>query len=299
MELDLLKTLVIVGESETRAEAAQRIGVTPSAVSQQLKVLEAQFGAPLFERVGRRSVPTAAALELMQLLREPFAKIDRTVALAQRDFHEVRGPLSIGGPRSFAGVYLRPRLISLLHDYPELELELVFDVPSALRASLVRGELDLAILVDANTDPGVSTIRVAEETFVCVGAPAYLERCGRPRTLEDFLAQRYVIFDHDQAMHGPWWRASFGAKAPAEVAVACRVASLPEMLALAEAGVGLTVLPDYMLAGALADGRLEALVPATSLRPALNPIDLGWRRGALESARFRKVRELLSTPWAG
>ncbi len=132
------------------------------------------------------------------------------------------------------------------------------------------------------------------ETLVTVASPAYLREHGRPTTLDEFLAHRYVAYDRDLAMHRPWWRASFGGRARAEVRIACFVASLPEMQALAEAGVGVAILPDYLVEAAIAERRLEPLRPAGARRSARNPIYLAWRAAALESARLRALRDALT-----
>ncbi|MEM9454993.1 MAG: LysR family transcriptional regulator [Myxococcota bacterium] len=291
VELDLLKTLVLVGDASSHAEAARMRGVTPSAISQQLKLLEAQIGVPLFERVGRRSVPTAAARELIAHLREPFEQIERVVEATRSDFEQVCGRLAIGSPRPFGSVYLRPRLVSLLRRYPELELVVEFGVPSVLQQRVVEGRLDLAIMVTTPEHPSLTSATIAHETFVAVAAPEYLRRYGRPSTLAEFLEHRYIVYDEDHAMHRPWWRAAFGARAKSAVSIACTVASLPEMQALTEAGLGISVLPDYLVGPAVDRGHLEALEPEGKKGPAKNAIYLSWRSSALESARLRVVRE--------
>jgi DNA-binding transcriptional LysR family regulator len=78
--------------------------------------------------------------------------------------------------------------------------------------------------------------------------------------------------------------------------VVCRVASLDEMLALAAGGVGITVLPDYFIAPALASGEIDVIRPRPQGRRAAtakNAILLAQRHGAIVSARIRVLREAL------
>src|SRR3954465_850978 len=99
---ELLRTFVAAATSQTFGEAALRRHVTKSAISQQIKALEVQLGAPLFERVGRRARPTESGLALADVLRREFEIIDDAldaVASAQR---EVKGEIRIGAPRSFS-----------------------------------------------------------------------------------------------------------------------------------------------------------------------------------------------------
>jgi DNA-binding transcriptional LysR family regulator len=77
----------------------------------------------------------------------------------------------------------------------------------------------------------------------------------------------------------------------------CCVPNLEELLALAEAGVALTVLPDYLVAPALEERRVMVLAPAAGQysrqRAAGNTLFLAWRQGLVESARIRVVRQAL------
>jgi DNA-binding transcriptional LysR family regulator len=164
----------------------------------------------------------------------------------------------------------------------------------------VDGLLDFAVLVRPAELSGVTTSPIALETFLAIGATRTRGGHPGPRTLADFQAQRWAVFDGDLAMHRTWWRAAFGPKAALPERVSCQVASLEELLALAESGAVLTVLPDYLVGPAVAAGRVTVLAPAPGQyarqRSAGNTIFLAWRTGAVESARVRAVREVLQSP---
>lgn len=295
---DLLRTFVAAAEAGSFAAAARGERLSVSAISQKVRGLEAQLGVPLFERVGRsvRLLPSGRAL--LGTLQLDFTHIEDALASVRADFVQVRGPVVLGSPRTFGSHWLRSRLPGLLDAHEALEVEVEFDVPSVLERRLLDGALDLAILVrPAAGSMGVSAVPLARETFQAVGAPGYVKRWGTPRTLVDFLAQRWAVFDRDLPMHGPWWRASFGPKARLPERIACRVASLEELRSLVEAGVALAVLPDYLVAPSVAERRLIVLEPApgqhTRQRAARNTIFLAWRKGVAESARLQAVRRAL------
>lgn len=292
MDLDLLRTLVLAADAPTLAAAAKKKHVTKSAVSQQLKALEAQLGMPLFERVGRNVRPTPHARALADTLRSAFAAVDDAVEAA-RDVHgAVRGTVRIGAPRPFTAAVLTPRFAKLLAAHDDLVLDIVFGTPSELEASLVAGDLDLAVLARAAEAASVEATDLFVETFEAVAAPRYLERHGTPKTADDFARHRLVVFARDRPMLASFWRAAFGARTAMRGRVVASVASLDEMRALAESGSGIAVLPDYFVAEALRRGRLvRAFRPR---RPARNPIVLAWRRGAAGSARIRAVRDALA-----
>ena len=201
--------------------------------------------------------------------------------------------MRLGAPRPFTRAWLRPRLAALLEAHPALVLTVRFGVPSELARALVVGELDLAVLSADVPSPLLERETIFVETFVAVASPAYLAAHGTPRTPDALLTHRFLAFDRDLPMHGPWWRAAFG-RTKAEARVVAWVESLDELLGLAAAGAGITVLPDYFVADALARGEVVVVAPKGK-RPlaAKNPIVAAWRRGARPSARLEAVRAAL------
>lgn len=292
---ELLRTLLEAGLGPTFVEAARRRRVTPSAVSHQIRALEAQLGVPLFERVGRSARLLPAGEGLVRALRESFARIDDALAAATEDHAEVRGEVRIGGPGPFSRMWLRPRLVRLLRAHPELVINVRFDVPSVLSQRLVLGDDDLSILVGAASIPALEARPIYVEEFSAVASPAYLSAHRRPETAKEFAEHRFVVFDADLAMHAAWWRASFGQKEPLPPKIACRITSLDEMLALTLEGVGIAVLPNYFIASAIAAKQVVVVgpLPGKGRRGARDTIYLAWRKGSVHSARVRVVQQAL------
>jgi DNA-binding transcriptional LysR family regulator len=287
---ELLRTFLAAARTRTFGEAAAQRRVTKSAISQQVKALEAQLGVPLFERVGRAARPTPAGARLADVLERELAAIDDALVALTAEHAEIAGELRLGAPRPFARAWLPPRLAPLLRAHPALRVRIVFGVPSELERALVQGQLDLAILSRAPESPLVAHRAIATETFHAYAAPAYLAAHGTPQTLADIRAARFIDFDDDLPMHAPFWRAAFGARTPVGGEIVCRVASLDEMLALAEQGLGVVVLPDYFARGSKILKELEI-----SREPAKNALTLAWRKGAVESARLLAARDALSS----
>jgi DNA-binding transcriptional LysR family regulator len=290
---ELLRTFVSTGRARTFAEASAARRVTPSAISQQLKILEAQLGTPLFERVGRRARLTLEGRQLLNRLGEPLDQIAAALGATGELARAPVGTVRIGSPRTFGSHWLRPRLPALLREHPGLQLTVEFDVPSVLERKVADGALDFAILVRPSELPGITSQPLATETFMAVAARGGVEAKRRPRSLEDFANLRYLVFDRDLPMHAHWWRASFGRKAALPEQVVCEVASLEELLALVEARAGVAVLPDYHVAAAIRARRVIELT-APGARPARNAISLCWRATAVPTARFVAVRKGLN-----
>ncbi len=296
VNLELLRTFAVASASPTFGEAARKRHVTVSAISQQIAALERQLGVKLFERVGRGVRPTSDGTRLAAAIADGLMRIDESIAELVGAHQAVRGRVAIGAPRPFAAFWLRPRLPELLAAYPALELQVRFDVPSALERALEDGALDLTILARQSERPAIDHRAIHTETFVLVGAPTYFAKRARPRAHAELGEHPFVVFDEDLPMHRAFFRATFGARATLPSRIACTIASLDEMLALIESGAALGVLPDYFVERAVAAGRVEVLdLGRGAKRQARNTLYLAWRRSAVDSARLRAVREALST----
>jgi len=295
--LEQLRALAEAVRGPTFAAAAARLRVTPSALSQQLKALEGALGLRLFEPVGRLRRPTPAAARFALAMRGHLEALAEATARLALEQEAVQGVIRLGGPGPFSRRWLRPRLARLLQAHPGLRAEVRFDVPSVLGPALGAGALDLAILGAPVEAPGLEVRLLYTEEFRCVAAPGLAN--ARAPGAEALRAQRWIVFDRDLAMHATWWRAAFGRREPLPGEVACRIASLDEMLALCEAGCGLTVLPGYFVEEALRAGSVVEVRPprlrgaGADTRAPRNALSLAWRRGTVETALFRTVRDAL------
>ncbi|MBL8940680.1 MAG: LysR family transcriptional regulator [Archangium sp.] len=299
LNLELLRTFAVAARAPTFAAASRIRGVTVSAISQQVKTLEAQLGLALFERRGRRVTLTSAGLALSNELETHLGQLALALERATNAHSKVEGLVTLGGPRTFGGFYVLPRLTKLLRERPGLRVDQRFEVPSVLERQLVDGALDLAVLSRPPEAAGLETTVLTTETFVAVAAPALLRRLPAARTEAALREWPWLAFDSDLAMHAPWWRASFGRAATPPRRLVAAVASLEHLQAFAEAALGAVVLPDYLVGPALSARRLVRVYPSApgrAAREATNTLFLVSRRGAPPTARLLAVREALRSP---
>ena len=189
----------------TITAVADVLAYTPSAVSQQLAVLEREAGVPLLERTGRKVTLTPAGTILARYAESVFAVLDEASAALAATRDSLTGPLRIGAFPSAARVILPPALVTLGRDHPSLELMVTeldpVNVPGALRT----GTLDVALTfvydyVPAEPDPALETEPLlAEAVYLATADPALtsIETChdapwiaGSPGTLCHTLVLR-------------------------------------------------------------------------------------------------------------
>ena len=290
----LLPTLCELGSGRTFAEAAERLRLTPSAISHQMRTLEAQLGFRLFERVGRRAKLTAEAQALVAVIAEHLSPIDEALEALVDDGASVRGVVRLGGVLPFSRLWLRPRVTRLIRLYPELRLSLSFGPPSLLVPKLQSGLLDLVIMANEVDSPLLAARQIFVEEFWAVCSESYLAGASPPSTARQLEQQRYIVYDESRPMHEAWWRSVLGRKAAAPPNVVCSIANLDEMLHLVEQGVGVAVLPNYLVRDLVSRGKLLRLA-ARKAAPQ-NPVRLVWKKSSIETSRFKIVRDALREP---
>lgn len=176
-----LEYLVAVVDSDTWADAAASIGVSPSALSQGLAELERRLGVDLFEARGRRRVLRRSARPALDHARQVISLTEDVTGWARR----VRGA-EVGRVRlgmiDVAAVMHYPEVIrSFRRDVPDVELTLTVSPSGSLVSGLERGELDLVVCVEPPAPRvGLIAVPVLDEPLIVYGPPGHV--AGPPAT---------------------------------------------------------------------------------------------------------------------
>ena len=149
--LELLRTLSLVQETGTLARASRRVGRTLSAVSLQLKRLEAQCGRPLFRKAGRRLELNAEGERVLAAGRRMLALNDQLLESLRTDEAETR--LRLGVPQDVAERWLPEALARFSRAHPRVQLEVRVESNLAIRQLLTDGGLDLAVTFEREGGP--------------------------------------------------------------------------------------------------------------------------------------------------
>ncbi|MEJ2122516.1 MAG: LysR family transcriptional regulator, partial [Alphaproteobacteria bacterium] len=130
MDTRQLKTLVAIATHSTFAKAADIVGLTPSAVSQQVHALEQELGASLFERSSRPPKLTPHGLQVLEMARDILRMEDDTKASLRGD--QIAGTLMLGSVRSSALNLLPKAIVQMRAQYPNLKTNLQVSLSSTL-----------------------------------------------------------------------------------------------------------------------------------------------------------------------
>lgn len=269
--LALLRTFEAAARHLSFKKAAEELCVTPAAVSQQIKALEAWLGRPLFHRMTRALALTEQGSTMLPKVREGF---DCLVAALESTREAVAGPLTVTAPPSFASHWLVPRLPSFSSAHPDVALRLS-STPDAidrrgeaavvdrLKAGLRTAHSEVAILYGDGVYPGYIVEKLFAPDYVPVCTPALLTGAHALRVPTD-LAHHVLIHDdtlHD-AGHGAdgrfgWaqWLARAGAGG-IDASRGPRFANAALALAAALAGHGIALSSRPLVESRVADGSL-------------------------------------------
>jgi len=155
LDLDLLRSFVSVVEAGGFTRAGERVHRTQSTVSQQIKRLEDDLGRPLLHRIGKQVTPTEDGERLLAYARRILSLAEEARDVLTRPGEA--GAVRLGIPEDFAAYRLTRLLASFARSRPGLRLDVRAELSQALRKSLERGDVDLALLKrDAGEKGGIA-----------------------------------------------------------------------------------------------------------------------------------------------
>jgi len=277
LDMDVLRTLVTAQQLGSFNRAAERIGRSQSAVSQQIRKLEDQIGLPLFRKQGRGLVPTESG-EIALAYARRILELNDEAVLALRG-RTLDGVVRFGLPGDFAEAWLPAALGRFRRAHPAMRIETAVDGNRLLLERLDRGELDLVLAFGHATRGDAEPVATVAPVWIgpAAGEPAW--QAGEPIPLALLDApcffRRIALAELDRA--GLAWRLTFTSP------------GLYGLWAAVRAGLGLTLRAAIGLPAGL-----SVLGPADGLplvrEPAI-PVCLhdGGRRLSPALARLRTI----------
>jgi DNA-binding transcriptional LysR family regulator len=253
-----MQAFVKVVESGSFVRAAERLGLSTSALSARVAELEAHLGARLLHRTTRRLSLTEPGQAYYERCVPLLVEIDEAEAIVGQSSASPRGTIRLACSYNMGQHRIAPAIADFVARYPDVRFEVMV---SDRVVDLVDEGFDLAIRVGAVGSEQQVARPLGQMQLVLAAAPAYLKKHGVPRTLND-LAQHaaltyaysasgrvYALLDRDGRTH--------------EVRVngVLHANNGEVLMAAAIHGLGIVYEPDFMLNDALADGRLVRVLP--------------------------------------
>jgi DNA-binding transcriptional LysR family regulator len=288
VEIEDIQAFVAVADAGGLSPAAVRLGVSKSIVSRRIARLEKSLHARLLNRTTRGAALTEAGASFREHAVRIAAEADAARDAVSPD-GKVRGRLRVAAPLSFGATHFAPVLAELASRHPELEIQSSY---SDRLVDLVAEGFDAAIRLGMLDDSNLVARRIATFGGNLVASPAYLARRGTPRTPDDLLVHDAInrVNDEWPMLHdGRVIRIHPRARFTADNGAALVPAAL--------AGLGIALLPDFLIAGHLASGALVAVLPDYPMPEA--GVYVVRPPGGSASCKVRVLIDILVEKFAG
>jgi DNA-binding transcriptional LysR family regulator len=258
--LDGVEAFLAVAQHRSFRRAAAELGVTPSAISQAVRALEARLGAVLFIRTTRSVGLTDAGERFLARARPAFEELVAASGAARELGQKPAGLLRLTVPRSVVPILLEPLIASFCKAYPEIEVELA---ASEELVDLAAGGFDAGIRMGQFINPDMVAVRLTKPfPFAIVGSPDYLARRGRPKRPDDLRVHACLRLRRSNGGLAPWSLNDNGRSIELAVSGSFIGHDFPTLVGAAVEGVGLAQVPAPLISGAVKEKKLVRVLDA-------------------------------------
>ncbi|CAN7716946.1 LysR family transcriptional regulator [Pseudoduganella sp. LjRoot289] len=264
-QLAALRALRRVVELGSFTAAAEALGISHTAVSRQIKQLEAYLGAQLLNRTTRRFALTAAGKQYYEASREILDALDDADRAVGQHQARPSGSLRINAPMAFGTLELAVWLPDFIAHYPELQVDLVCNDRIV---DLIEDSFDVALrLTRELPDSSLIARRLATSELRLAASPDYLQRHGTPRTPAELARHNCLAYTQAPRPHDWTFTGPDGVQQTVTIRGNLQSNTSVALRAAAVGGLGIVNAAAFIVQGDLERGALVRLLPDYTQRP--------------------------------
>jgi DNA-binding transcriptional LysR family regulator len=254
--LNSMRIFVEVAKAAGFSAAANKIGLSRAQVSKSVMQLERHLDARLFNRTTRRISLTEVGKVYLERCIDILQDIDETEAMAGEQTQEPRGRLTLSAPTSFGVLHLRNAIPAYLRQHPQVQISLNL---ADRFIDVVDEGFDLVIRIAELQDSSLIARRLAPCRRLLCASPAYLDLHGTPQVPQDLAIHHCLVYSNE--LKPDTWQLQ-GPKGIESVKVNGPIcADNGDILrAAAVEGLGVTLLPTFIIGPDLEAGRLRQVL---------------------------------------
>jgi DNA-binding transcriptional LysR family regulator len=255
MDWDKVRIFHAAAAAGSFTHAGDSLGLSQSAVSRQVSALEQELRVPLFHRHARGLILTEQGELLYRTARDVVMKLDQTRARLTDSKDKPDGELKITANVGLGTHWLTPRLGEFLDGYPDIEVKLILTDDEL---DLAMREADVALRLRQPSQGDLIQRRLFTVHFHAYASQDYLKRFGTPKSVEDLDNHRLLAFGGDIPSYliDLNWHLKAGRDQKSERTARLVINNLPGLLRATERGLGVAVLPDYLIDAETATAQL-------------------------------------------
>lgn len=266
--LESMSILIAVVDAGSFSAAARQLKIPLATVSRKVAELESYLGTRLLKRSTRQLALTEAGLSYVATCRRILEEVGEAERAATGEYAAPKGELVITAPLVFGRLTLLPVVSEFLKAYPDIDVRMVL---TDRAMHLLEEHVDVAVRIGDLPDSSAIATRIGTTRRVVCASPAYFSEHGKPMSPHDLSMHACITLE--QIASRQLWTFKAG-KAAVEVPIRSRLAVSTAEAAIdaAVAGVGLTRVLSYQVAGAMRAGALQTALE--TFEPVAWPISV-------------------------
>jgi DNA-binding transcriptional LysR family regulator len=246
MDWDKVRIFFAAAEAGSFTHAGTSLGLSQSAVSRQVSALEGELKVPLFHRHARGLILTEQGELLFRTAREVLQKLEQTRGKLTDSREKPNGELKITANIGLGTHWLTPRLGEFIDQFPEIQLQLLLTDDEL---DLAMREADVALRLRQPVQGDLIQRKLFTVHFHAYASPEYIKRMGQPKTIDELSEHRLLKFGGTLPPHllDLNWHLTVG-RGPREAREAAFVVNnLTALVRACQRGIGIAILPDYLI----------------------------------------------------
>jgi len=262
--LEAMNLLVEVVDGGSFSAAGRELGLAPSSVARGIAGLEENLGLRLLNRTTRKLSLTEAGRIYLARSRRILADVEEARLSVTQLEADPRGTLRLNVPTAFGRMHVVPMLPNFLANYPDLSIDLTL---TDAFVDLVEEGIDLAVRVGELKDSSLIARKLAPNERVLCASPAYFDRVGRPLVPDDLKRHNCMIYKRGNDR--PIWHFRGSDRVIQDVPASgdFQTNNTEALHAITKDGLGLTILPTWLVGNDLAEGSLEQVLKNYTVSP--------------------------------
>lgn len=262
-KLTSMSVFVRVAKAGSFAGAARDLGISRAMATKHIMSLERSLDTRLFNRTTRSLSLTEVGLSYLERCQQILFDVEEMEAAVTHLQSEPRGLLKVSAPPVIGATHIAPALAEFLKIHDELSVEIIL---RGGEIDLIDEGVDIAIYLGELKDSSLIARKLARSDLVVCGSPAYFERYGIPNEPEDLINHNclvnWAIAPRDR------WKFK-GVLGEREIKVSGRIQSnvADPIRMAADDGLGLVMLPKYIVGRDIEKGKLKVVLEQYSVAP--------------------------------
>ncbi|MCK5831757.1 MAG: LysR family transcriptional regulator [Methylococcales bacterium] len=262
-KLTSMNVFVRVAKAGSFAGAARDLGISRAMATKHIMSLESSLDTRLFNRTTRSLSLTEVGFSYLERCQQVLLDVEEMEAAVTHLQSEPRGLLKVSAPPVIGATHIAPALAEFLKIHDDLSVEIIL---RGGEVDLVDEGVDIAIFLGQLKDSSLIARKLASSGLVVCGSPSYFERYGIPNEPEDLIHHNCLV-NWAIAPRDMWkFKGVLGER---EIKVRGRIQSnvADPIRMAADDGLGLVMLPQYIVGRDIEKGKLQVVLEQYSVAP--------------------------------